>query len=308
MGTYVVGDIHGCFDEWMKLKNRIEKQDPEAKFILIGDIIDRGPKVIEMVRWAMKNITPDGKYQMILGNHENMIIDWYRKGQVYGDTSYHNIMQDHYNFKGELEKHNVTDEELVKIISFFKSLPLTKDLYINTGNARGKQHYIIVHAFIYKNMLNKDESVSKNALKFKKDNLVGNYEIKRNREQVLWERNYADCTWLDHSIIVHGHTPTLETKYCDVMPGKAYFRYCNINVDCGIVYAGHKDNNLCALRLEDLQEFYLYNKKVHMNKKQLNFRQEMKNFIKGKRRKKEKYIPYSPEQIAELEKLLGIDI
>ena len=63
-----------------------------------------------------------------------MIIDWYRKGQVYGDTSYHNIMQDHYNFKGELEKHNVTDEELVKIISFFKSLPLTKDLYINFSN------------------------------------------------------------------------------------------------------------------------------------------------------------------------------
>jgi len=216
-------------------------------------------------------------------------------------------MQDHYNFKGELEKHNVTDEELAEIVSFFKSLPLTKDLYIDTGKARGKQHYIIVHAFIYKNMLNKDESVSKNALKFKRDNIVGNYEIKKNREQVLWERNYSDCGWLDHSIIVHGHTPTLEGYY-DIEEGKAYFRYCNINIDCGIVYVRHKNNNLCALRLEDLKEFYLYNKKIDMNHCQIRRRKEMKKFIKGKRRKKEKYVPYSPGEIAELEKLLDNDI
>ena len=25
MGTYIVGDIHGHYDEWLKLKNKIEK-------------------------------------------------------------------------------------------------------------------------------------------------------------------------------------------------------------------------------------------------------------------------------------------
>ncbi|WP_155885994.1 metallophosphoesterase [Lachnospira multipara] len=44
MGHYVVGDIHGCFDEWITLKNNIEKIDEEACFILLGDIIDRGNK------------------------------------------------------------------------------------------------------------------------------------------------------------------------------------------------------------------------------------------------------------------------
>ena len=70
MGTYVVGDIHGCFGSWIKLKNKIEKQDSVARFILIGDIVDRGPEVCKMITWARKHITTDGKYQMILGNHE----------------------------------------------------------------------------------------------------------------------------------------------------------------------------------------------------------------------------------------------
>jgi hypothetical protein len=42
-------------------------------------------------------------------------------------------------------------------------------------------------------------------------------------------------------------------------------------------------NYLCALRLEDLQEFYLYDKKTRMTQKQLDSRNEMKDFIKGKR-------------------------
>ena len=39
MATYVVGDIHGCYDEWIALKDRIEGRDKQAKFILVGDIM-----------------------------------------------------------------------------------------------------------------------------------------------------------------------------------------------------------------------------------------------------------------------------
>ena len=35
MATYVVGDIHGCFREWISLKSKIEALDQRAEFILV---------------------------------------------------------------------------------------------------------------------------------------------------------------------------------------------------------------------------------------------------------------------------------
>ena len=102
MGTYVVGDIHGCYDQWIELKNRIESQDEAAVFILVGDIVDRGPKVMEMIRWAMENVTEDGKYQMICGNHEREKVEWYGEFLVYQQThpwaDYRIWREDHFDF------------------------------------------------------------------------------------------------------------------------------------------------------------------------------------------------------------------
>ena len=39
MGTYVIGDVHGCYTQFMELLERIEKRDSDARFILTGDII-----------------------------------------------------------------------------------------------------------------------------------------------------------------------------------------------------------------------------------------------------------------------------
>lgn len=70
MGTYVVGDIHGCYDEWMALKHTIECQDRKAVFILLGDILDRGRKTRRLLIWCMLHISKNGRYQMVIGNHE----------------------------------------------------------------------------------------------------------------------------------------------------------------------------------------------------------------------------------------------
>ena len=83
MGTYVVGDLHGCYSEWMQLKDRIEAQDKDARFILVGDIIDRGKETYQLVIWAMENITPNGKYQMVMGNHEKEKVDWIAENMKY---------------------------------------------------------------------------------------------------------------------------------------------------------------------------------------------------------------------------------
>ena len=51
----------------MELLKRIETSDPNARFILVGDIVSRGSEDAQMLAWAYENITLDGKYQMVLG-------------------------------------------------------------------------------------------------------------------------------------------------------------------------------------------------------------------------------------------------
>ena len=61
MATYGVGDIHGCYSKWIKLKEKIEAQDKDARFILVGDILDRGSETVQMLLWCLENITPNSE-------------------------------------------------------------------------------------------------------------------------------------------------------------------------------------------------------------------------------------------------------
>ena len=45
---YVIGDIHGCYQDMMALLNKIESQDQDAQIIFVGDFIDRGPDVVKV--------------------------------------------------------------------------------------------------------------------------------------------------------------------------------------------------------------------------------------------------------------------
>lgn len=269
MGTYIVGDIHGCFDEWISLKNRIEEIDSKAVFILVGDIIDRGLETIPMLEWAMKNITPAGKYQMIIGNHEFEKIDWIKNylkqvEQSQDEGRYFDLEQmvdDNYDFRHKCLQANLSNEKLKKTLVFFESLSFYKDLKVDTGKRR--QHYIIVHGGIHKTMINKDESFKKGSILSSHNDAWMSYITQVNKEYILWDRNYRGNSWLKNTIAIHGHTPTV-SKQCTsrgAIAGKIWFNYCDINVDCGMVYrrnTNYKEADLAAIRLDDLEEFYVY--------------------------------------------------
>jgi len=42
---------------------------------LVGDIVSRGTEDAQMLAWAYENVTLDGKYQMVLGNHDDTFIE-----------------------------------------------------------------------------------------------------------------------------------------------------------------------------------------------------------------------------------------
>lgn len=65
MKTFIIGDIHGCYDELITLfeKASIKEND----FILsLGDIVDRGPKSKEVYHFFKSR----SNAKVLMGNHE----------------------------------------------------------------------------------------------------------------------------------------------------------------------------------------------------------------------------------------------
>ena len=75
MTRLVFGDIHGQFDGLMKLVNFIDCSADDKLFFL-GDLIDRGDRSADVVRWVMEN-----GHTCLRGNHEQMCLDAYRSNE-----------------------------------------------------------------------------------------------------------------------------------------------------------------------------------------------------------------------------------
>lgn len=78
-GTYlVIGDIHGCYDELMEClqSNGVTIEDgkitssPFERIITVGDYVDKGPKVGEVIEFLFHNAT---FFANCVGNHENYV-------------------------------------------------------------------------------------------------------------------------------------------------------------------------------------------------------------------------------------------
>lgn len=77
----VIGDIHGCYDELLELFARLGyvaddaagMRSPEGRrAIFVGDLVDRGPGVVETLRLAMR-MTQGGTAFCVPGNHDDKL-------------------------------------------------------------------------------------------------------------------------------------------------------------------------------------------------------------------------------------------
>jgi len=67
MPTYAIGDIQGC---WSTLQQLLERFafDPETdRLWLVGDLVNRGPQSLEVLRWAQAH---NDSVTSVLGNHD----------------------------------------------------------------------------------------------------------------------------------------------------------------------------------------------------------------------------------------------
>lgn len=120
--TYTIGDIHGCLTKLIELIGlcHADAGNRPAKFIFLGDYIDRGPGSRGVVEFLMsfQQDRPDDVI-CLMGNHEDMLLaavdapdweeSWLRNGgiqtlQSYREATVANIPQDHINWIRNLPK------------------------------------------------------------------------------------------------------------------------------------------------------------------------------------------------------------
>lgn len=229
MATYVISDIHGCYDEFMRMLELI-KFSPSDKLIIVGDMVDRGPDSIKLVEFVMKQSNIDS----ILGNHEDMMLGslinnnqqmincWLNNGG-------HITLQ-------ELESlRNSRPHYISKILTYLQTLPL----YIIHDK------YIIVHGGV-------DIIVDP---KYNSHFTVEQFMSAQDRNCLLWidgtQINTANMP-ADYTLIV-GHTPTIRIKN-QPQPFRIVKRNKIIYIDCGSVFKGGQLGCLC---LDTMEEFYI---------------------------------------------------
>lgn len=255
MATYVISDIHGCYDEFVSILEKIQPGE-EDELILAGDYIDRGNQNLEMLRWIEE---PPANVTLIKGNHdvefvesikimdtiaerietdpddpEDMKVLYYAMLQIKGMKE---AYFDYYGTIRQLIDRDVTLSDFDKWRDCISNMSLYVKRTIN-----GKEH-IIVHAG-YKETGDKNEA----------------------EEFFLYARGREVCLegGIRDGVIIAGHTPTVDKESFPYNAGKVFVfhneeKNCTIyDIDCGCAYRERSPEGcLACIRLEDHEVVYI---------------------------------------------------
>jgi len=120
---YVLGDIHGCYDEVVQALREVGFDRRRDRLFSIGDTVDRGPGS----RRAQRFLEQDWVHA-IRGNHEDMFLQIYERGEPHEA-----VIEFATGMNGMDWWRDLTPDERVPFIGRFRSLPLV----IEIETARG---------------------------------------------------------------------------------------------------------------------------------------------------------------------------
>ncbi len=70
MSTYLLSDVHGQYNAYKKILDKIHFSENDFLYVL-GDAIDRGPEGIRLIQDIMNR----ENVELLLGNHECMLLN-----------------------------------------------------------------------------------------------------------------------------------------------------------------------------------------------------------------------------------------
>ena len=215
---YVMADIHGCYEEYKKLLEKINFCDEDELYVL-GDVLDRGPEPIRVLQDMMlrPNVYP------ILGNHEYMALSVLQKLNV--EITEENC-ETHLSDEDILSVLNwqmdggkvtldafqkLSREEKEDVLDYLQEFSLYEEIAVN-----GKL-YVLVHAGL-------------NA--FQKGKELDDYDL---QDLIFHRADYTKNYFENEKIfLVTGHTPTFSIRE-DKIP-LVYEGNGHIAIDCGCCY------------------------------------------------------------------------
>jgi len=227
---YVISDLHGCWELYQKLLERIAFSPADTLFFL-GDAADRGPGGIEI----MEDLRARPNVICLLGNHEDMFRKaargWGRKLGPAEAEAWERGFRNWTGRNGGTVTWNawlaLPEPRRLALVDWMDGLPWYYEIALK-GRA-----FLLAHAG------------------------VGKYEPEKKPEDCvlhdfIWERMDYRRTYYRSKLLVTGHTPT---GFIDPLcSGRILQRNNHVAIDCGAVYTG----TLGCVCLETLEEFYVH--------------------------------------------------
>lgn len=233
--VYVLSDIHGNERRFNSILEQIKLQPNDTLYIL-GDVVDRYPGGIRILRKIMKM----SNVKMLLGNHEYMMLNAldcsYDVTENSDELLQRKALRLWYSNGGKVThdylKH-IRKTQRSEVVEFLRALPLNIDITVN-----GTQ-YKLVHGAPVENYT--ESSMYDSLTQF-----------------AVWARLYQDEVPSGNYVLVFGHTPT--AHYQRSVPMEPWYGDNCIGVDCGCGYpeTGYDQplGRLACLCLDNGKVFY----------------------------------------------------
>jgi protein phosphatase len=223
----IIGDIHGCYDEFLQLIQQLGYQmdtgipvHPNGRnLVFVGDSMDRGPDSVKMLKLLFKIQNMSTLYYSP-GNHCNKLYRFAKGNQVQPTHGLETTIAELDALPKEERKQFLSQYRM-----FYEALPLYQLL------DEGK--LIIAHAGIREDMIGKPRSEEIRIFVLYGDitgqKLADGRPLRRD-----WAKQYKGSP-----CIVYGHTPVTEARFVNN----------TVNVDTGCVFGG----KLTALRYPEME-------------------------------------------------------
>jgi protein phosphatase len=212
----IIGDIHGCYKEFVQLTKQLgyswEKGLPKhpsgRQLVFVGDLTDRGPRSLEVIRIVHKLVIQEKEAHYCPGNHCNKLYRFFLGNKVQISHGLETTV-------AEYEELSSADRTAIRhqFMELYENAPLYLQL---DGNK-----VIVAHAGIREDYIGKFNQKVKTFVFY--GDITGETHPDGSPVRRDWAQHYKG-----KSLIVYGHTPVKEPRKINN----------TINIDTGAVFGG----------------------------------------------------------------------